>query len=461
MGNKRAAEPARAPATLPADPQPEPPVDLDRPRKELKPAQFFRAIASYPPSDGICTYIYRRWPVLDKHLVDAKAKTHIDKVAGPIEEAYLARHWGSGEYKVVFTDSNQPHGKTEICFTVAMVNEPDLDPVIEDMRELVLEHPSNKSFVKSMRNRGLMPKEGKEGEEMRAASDPATAELAGLAGEVIRRGLHVPKDPGDSSVSNKALDVMAEASRQAIQIVASNGKQPDLLDTLIKMREAFKSDSDMGMLKFLLESQQKQQELLIELMKSKAEKGGLDGELSTFSRLLDFVDRFGGRGRSGGGLLETLLTHAPAVLGPVMQLMQLMVAARTGAPLPPIAPIPNPALPINPILPATPASEDPMLQGQMVRMLVDRVVAAIENGMSGDNFAAGVEAMAGAAAYNQVAALGQDRILELLKSDPAVWARLQPYEAQLSQFVADFLGYGQPEPAAPQPEPAAPREPAG
>ena len=129
-------------------------------RKQLAPEQFFRAVREYPEKDGTCTYIYRVWPVIDKKLEDEKAKTYIDKVAEPIDEAYLLKHWGSGDFSLKFTDENKPRGHTQVCQTLVHLWDPEIPPVIEDYAELVLEAPANRSFVKGLRARGILPQEG-------------------------------------------------------------------------------------------------------------------------------------------------------------------------------------------------------------------------------------------------------------------------------------------------------------
>lgn len=399
--------------------------ELDRPRQKLKPADFFAAIAAYPDTQATMTYIYRRWPVIDRKLTGGEnAATYIEKVSGPIDEGYVLRTWGSGEYRLRFNDENQARGKTEICNTILTVNEADAPPII-DTDELVLDHPQNKSFVENLRLRGVL----RGGKMQQTAADPAASELATLAGEVLRGQLkQKPHDPAES-VQNKALDLMAEASKQAIKIASEQAK-----------------GTDPVILKLLMDSQAKQQDLLLQFMKLQKEPApsSLESDLEKYLRFSRLIDRVSGS--KGGGLWDALVSHLPDLLDPLIRVLTLAAAARGGAPAQP----PNPPAPA--VIPAAPQPEpggnpqpggDMFVPPHLIAQLGAQLLDALQRDVSGDEFADSLVTFLGDPAYDRIAALGHDKLIELLRSVPDLWATLEPHKAKLDQFITDFLAYGE------------------
>ena len=141
-------------------------------------------------------------------------------------------------------------------------------------------------------------------------------------------------------MQNKALDLMAEASREAIKIAASQGKQMDPLEGLVKfaaIMSDLKPATDSGLLKVLLEAQQRQQDLMMKLLQQEHGGDSLEKQLAVFERLSGLLDRFAPRG-GRGSLWEALLQAAPSILGPVASMVNSFAALRGGvAPTAPYA----------------------------------------------------------------------------------------------------------------------------
>jgi hypothetical protein len=75
---------------------------------------------------------------------------------------------------------------------------------------------------------------------------------------------------------------------------------------------------------------------------------------------------------------------------------------------------------------------------QMAPMLI----GALDRGQPGDQFAEGVNTMYGPKAYDLIAGIGKDKMLEYLKSNQQVWAQLAARERAVVKFIAEFLAYG-------------------
>lgn len=104
--------------------------------------------------------------------------------------------------------------------------------------------------------------------------------------------------------------------------------------------------------------------------------------------------------------------------------------------LPNIPGMPNVPQPLNPI-------EQKVLelvngQGQML-------INQVYSGGHGGEFAGMLVAMTGGIAngFQQIAALGADRLIELFQMVPAFWVQLIPKEKELRVFVEQFVGYPQ------------------
>ena len=96
---------------------------------------------------------------------------------------------------------------------------------------------------------------------------------------------------------------------------------------------------------------------------------------------------------------------------------------------------------------------DPQLQGFIG--LSQQVAHAISMGLAGDVFAEAFERQHGAAMYDQIVSTPLDGLLQAMQSVPQVWGILQPFEAKLPIFIAQFYDYAKDEPEIEE-EPQAP-----
>jgi hypothetical protein len=82
------------------------------------------------------------------------------------------------------------------------------------------------------------------------------------------------------------------------------------------------------------------------------------------------------------------------------------------------------------------------------------LLKSMMQGQSGDEFASGLVTFYGEERYQQLAANGQDGLLNGLKGHAELWMMLAPYEEQVRTFIQEFLDYGKAEPETPAGEAA-------
>jgi hypothetical protein len=72
------------------------------------------------------------------------------------------------------------------------------------------------------------------------------------------------------------------------------------------------------------------------------------------------------------------------------------------------------------------------------------LLTAVNQGGDGYGLAKTVIALFGRHTYDQASALGNDRIMQLVKSEPDLWTQVAPIEARFSRFLDEFTGYDNP-----------------
>ena len=161
--------------------------------------------------------------------------------------------------------------------------------------------------------------------------------------------------------------------------------------------------------------------------------------------------------RAGTGLLEgslTALTRAwmTTVMEPPARPNLEMSSA--GGPIPEgpsrlqqsaASQMPNPT--VDTAVPGSQAPEMPtsspeelMLRG-VLRQFMPMLLTAVTQGGDGYGLARTVIALFGHSTYDQASALGKDKIMQLIKREPDLWAQVAPIEARFSRFLDEFTSY--------------------
>jgi hypothetical protein len=161
--------------------------------------------------------------------------------------------------------------------------------------------------------------------------------------------------------------------------------------------------------------------------------------------------------RAGAGLLEgplTVLTQAwmTTVIGPAAEPNTGMPSAAASVPGETSLPQPSaarqmPSTTVDTVVPGGQASEMPtasteevMLRG-VLRQFMPMLVSSLNQGGDGHGLAETVITLFGRPTYNQAFGLGKDKIMQLVKTEPDLWAQVAPIETKFSRFLDEFTGY--------------------
>lgn len=92
--------------------------------------------------------------------------------------------------------------------------------------------------------------------------------------------------------------------------------------------------------------------------------------------------------------------------------------------------------------PETPPAnaEEVMLRG-LLRRFMPMLVATLNQGGDGYTLAKTVIALFGRRPYDQACGLGKDRLVQLVKTEPDLWAQVAPVEHKFARFLEEFTSY--------------------
>jgi hypothetical protein len=255
--------------------------------------------------------------------------------------------------------------------------------------------------------------------------------------------------------------VMAEAAKQAL----SMSNPSSILQTAIALKQLGGGDGNTELVKLLMDTQRQNTELLlkaIDKMTNSQPTTTLAASLRDLLEVQTMMDRLGGRGRGATSWVSELMSHLPDLASAITQAAGAYQLGRTMGPraVPPtgakVLQMPNPpAAVIEPAPVNTHEQEQPegenipaQLPPEVVQVVGNQILAALNSGRTGDAFAESVCIMYGDQHYDSARSIGAAGLLNELRSHPAVWATLAPYETQLSEFLTAFMAYGDDTPEA-------------
>lgn len=161
--------------------------------------------------------------------------------------------------------------------------------------------------------------------------------------------------------------------------------------------------------------------------------------------------------RTGTGLLEgtlTILTQAwmSTVLGSAAE-PNLRMSSPVG-PVPgetsqpqPAAASQSPSTTVDTSIPAgqapemSAASPDEVMLRGVLRQFMPMLLTTLSQGGDGYGLAKTVITLFGRPTYDQASGLGKDKIVQLVKAEPDLWAQVAPIEAKFRRFLDEFTGY--------------------
>jgi hypothetical protein len=211
----------RPPTRTIADPLPPPR------RFSLKANEFFQYWKDTEALDPnrLIVYVWRTFPIIDRKMGDDLAPTNIGKMeeapADPTEwRQEMLHRFGSGNYKLMLKDEGI--GKAIAQTFVTDLNDPEYPPWIENLEELVMDHPSNQSYIENLRQKGLLPGE----REM--ASSEAMSIMAGTVKDLASQvATTKQKEPAPASpqipptpveVATRTIDMANNAFQQGLSM---------------------------------------------------------------------------------------------------------------------------------------------------------------------------------------------------------------------------------------------------
>jgi len=386
------------------------------------PEEFFRRITEYEDPSGLMVYVYRLWPVIDRSLAGVDYK-HIYATPPPFTLDDLIRQCGSGKYRLMLLDQHLPKQANKIAECKVTINDPEYPPVV-NLKELILEHGENRSYVESLRMRGLLEKD-----ELppQSGSDSAAAVAVESLSRTVADLASRMSERASGQDSDRALSLAVRIAE-----LVRPGKDPMELATQIAA--LMKRDDSAVLLKALIEQQTKLTELVVQ------QRASPESDFEQLERLLKIAEKLGKGGSAESWGLE-LVRSLPATLAAAADLMRTVAAARAGqtvaasgvgtASAPPAAP------------PTVPAPGGWSLSMDRLVQVGQKAIVAFQRGASGDDFAHAIVVGEpdGELIYDQLAALGRDGIMASLRALP-VWPQLEARSADIERFVDEFLAYG-------------------
>ncbi len=193
----------------------------------------------------IVYYVYRDWPVLldpgfdEEEEVYNRQYKYIDKISGnePVQDdADLLHRYGCGTYRVVAKDSSSKRKVDKPVFTVWVMNvggsdyrsNPPTDSRINDVEQVDLNHPANKSYVSFLRGQGKLPEQldGKV-KEHEMATVEAVKEVTTQQGVLVKEIIGMARERGQNSenASKAQAEVMADTIKTSNEMTREAAKQ--------------------------------------------------------------------------------------------------------------------------------------------------------------------------------------------------------------------------------------------
>ncbi|PJF28485.1 MAG: hypothetical protein CUN53_00090 [Phototrophicales bacterium] len=433
------------------------------PRGNTPPGRFQRLVDNYPDKEATSIYVYRTFPLIDRRLTGhehkhleiltydppAEAPAGTPPTPYPVLQEHLTKRWGGGNYRLFFKDKKLG-GHNDVAQAVFEVDDTEHPPIL-DPAELIRGKPKNEQYISRMLGLGLYAKDGESivmaGQERQQSQAPiTTGDLLDLVREKDERST-------THMVLSKALDVMV--NRNAAAAAAPAASSPaDPMAYFAPMMTTF------------LQGQQQQQQFMFTMLERISANAAppapppdplkIASEIREQAR--ELAQELSGRPAQSDGFdwSKLLATLAPVAMAMATRLMQQPAAAGAPPALPPAgAPLGAPPAPAEPFAPAGAVSADQMaamgaattLNGQAVTETAGQILAAINQGRTGDQFAEAFETLRGAVAYETLRQLGAEQLLELLLA-----TQYGPHFEQIrpaaQKFLADFIEYGAMDPAA-------------
>lgn len=440
------------------------------PSKHLHPEQFYAYTQSLTDADWahVVMYVYRLRPVI------IRDPSNIDKLSAPIDDGYFIRTHGAGTYRVLLNDIDR---KATVCQTDVEISlEDGGEPKLTDLRELDVSNPKNRTWLNYFIRKGKLSKDGQVVENQ---PDRSLETLSSALVDMAKQMAHgrPQSDTAEGIALQKALDLVANAGKQGVELALGQVKQNDpkqffeMITAMFTAMRSFMPQSGNeklfeAMLKLqadaarqAAESQQRYTELLLKTLEreNNPRSNSLKDTLELIMTVREFLgDSGGGSGPRLKWWQEAIPEVGRQISGITANVANIIAMNRRGQPVVPTTQT-NPNAP--PSLPAAPDGASPPADGQsqidpqtraQLQFVAQLAANALSLGLPGDQFAEQFVYQFGEGNYDRITRqYQQDQLIPMLQGLPEVWQILQPWEASLPAFVADFYGYGNEPPEGP------------
>jgi hypothetical protein len=466
--------------------------------------------------ERISVYLYRGWPVLNTvekdpvtgEKVDPEEFGYIDKLPGdqPIRSATELRDkYGSGDYLLILNDVVSTYTdkskKTIMLIDIResfrdIKNYPPTDDRIDNVSNVNLDEPANKSYVAYLRNAGKLPEQNKGREAM--AEVTAVQQMTGMMDKMLTKVMDNKKEEGGEGASAKAMEVVAHAAMKGQEIMAESITRAEtqrttapnpletikgVMDLVKEMTPKAEKDSDLtAIVQSMVESNKDLNKRIMDIQEERiksaeriaqaaAEKvnnpgsTGIDGLLNDVDKVEKLRNLFGGGKpdvdetiKAGGkifGMNPDVLQGIIQGVGGIfatgmgawqtyMQAQMYMAAVRAGQPMP-VPPIPEqpqaqaPA-PGTALVPANMTPEQQLAQVHQFLAVIERpLLAHFEDGSGGHHFARWLIEGYRQATYDEMRSSGAEQMKMVLRSYKPIADAVQGKDRQLDKFIQEFM----------------------
>ena len=464
-----AAEPETAEPTGPVPVSEEP---REAPERGTKFRTFFQNVEKIDSADWntrAFITVYRLEPIIDKDR--STEPKWVEKYGEPIDPARLKKDQGSGRYRLYLT-FKLPAAKQSREVDVVDVDILDLNyPPNLALGDWV-DVPKNRKWAWAktiLEKREAQTRKAEEGPQPAGMNASQVLELVDTIEERVAKRYEQKPAPPPTQNQVTAIDIIETADK-----IVSRMSQPPAPPTA--------DNEQMRALREDIKYQRERNDALMTQLitaisaKPQGESGlkGLKEIIDTIKTILpDARDLLspaidaatGGKSRMTGdqefwqGIITTVVDKSSPLLNLLGQFMlsRAMQASQRppapGAPQPGMTPgLPQPTQqpnqPVSPMPPASPtdvSTPQPEQINQLVMMIGETVATALVEGRAGDAYAESFEGLFGTAAYDQLSALGKERMLQIFQSLP-MWEKIGILQSKVPGFIDEFLEYGADEP---------------
>lgn len=337
-----------------------------RGKERLTPAQFFELAQAYEARTEAAIYVYRVWPRINRQLTNPDNPNHILLLPLDQEPNFdlkrLGEVAGRGKYKLHLMDSARV-GHSDVAHAYVEVNDPTLEPWIEDIGEVLVNDRQNASYVATLKQRGMLGV----GEKKPGDGGGAVETMADLVRSVVVEGRQKNSGPDPFDIAFRITEM-----------TQGKGTDPSQMMNLFLAQMQAQQKAAQDQMAALM---QQNTTLMTLLLTPKPEPPKPEpSEMSALKQVREIIELVETIRPNDNGPWGMLASALPELLRSGSQLATAFVAARSGTPI--HMPPPAPASPV-----AEPAEEENDEMNELIG-LAQNALEAFGRGVTGAEYAA-------------------------------------------------------------------------